>query len=291
MTEWNESLKNKLKIQGIEPKKEITDKADTLFLELAKKTDDFKRDIGKSILSVYGGSGVGKSSIATALSVLLEENNKKCVVLHGDHYPLRIPMYNDVERLAIFRENGLRELIQKGLYTGDVPDKLKELQKEDKDCDSNLKDRYMWITDYIHGGKKGLCDYLGTPKELDYAAINKVMDSFRQQDDSIWIRQMGRELWDISYQKVDVSKCDILILEWTHGYSPYLSKRDIQIFLKGSPKDTLENRIQRKRDENTASPFISIVLDIEQELIDRHGKNADIIMTKEGKIESEGVGE
>src|SRR5690554_135360 len=52
----------------------------------------------RAVISVCGGSGVGKSEIASLLSYYLTKLNLDSYTLSGDNYPHRIPKYNDAER-------------------------------------------------------------------------------------------------------------------------------------------------------------------------------------------------
>lgn len=56
------------------------------------------------VITVCGGSGVGKSEIASLLAHYFENMGVGCYTLSGDNYPHRIPVYNDAERLRIFRK-------------------------------------------------------------------------------------------------------------------------------------------------------------------------------------------
>lgn len=60
----------------------------------------------KVVVTVCGGSGVGKSEIASLLSYYLKEFGIGSYTLSGDNYPRRIPAQNDAERLRVFRRGG-----------------------------------------------------------------------------------------------------------------------------------------------------------------------------------------
>ncbi|MBR4670721.1 MAG: adenylylsulfate kinase [Butyrivibrio sp.] len=60
----------------------------------------------KVVITVCGGSGVGKSEIASILSYYLTKGGIKSYTLSGDNYPRRIPMHNDAERLRVYEELG-----------------------------------------------------------------------------------------------------------------------------------------------------------------------------------------
>ena len=75
-----------------------------------------QREGQKAVVSVFGGSGVGKSEIASLLAWYLRSEGVGSYVISGDNYPRRIPLYNDAERLSIFRAAGLKGLLAEGLY-------------------------------------------------------------------------------------------------------------------------------------------------------------------------------
>lgn len=84
-------------------------KAQTIFPYLAAEIgrilqDDPERK--KIVVSVYGGSGVGKSETASLLSFYLNEAGIGTYTMSGDNYPHRIPKYNDMERERVFDESG-----------------------------------------------------------------------------------------------------------------------------------------------------------------------------------------
>ena len=73
----------------------------------------------RAVISVCGGSGVGKSETASLLSFYLNQLGVGAYTLSGDNYPHRIPLYNDAERLRVFRVAGLKGLLAAlGKYKG-----------------------------------------------------------------------------------------------------------------------------------------------------------------------------
>lgn len=91
------------------------------FVELkeAKKLFDKVQQLHTSgdervVISIYGGSGSGKTTIATALQQYFLSEGIGCYLLGGDNYPHRIPKRNDEERLRVYEEageEGLREYL------------------------------------------------------------------------------------------------------------------------------------------------------------------------------------
>ena len=257
--------------------------AERLFPLILEKTEERKEK--KTIISVSGGSGVGKTGMAFLLQNMFEKQGKKSFIISGDNYPHRIPMYNDAERIARFRMSGLNGLITERLYTDEIKEKLLELQKAGRDAEE--QEDMQWLSIYQKYGDKALTDYLGTDQELDYEAISNLLMQFHGGTSQLLLRHMGRTPDDIWYDRRDVSDTDILILEWTHGNSAYLQGVDVSVVLISTPEETLENRKKRNRDTAIDSPFVARVLRIEQKKINDGLDRADIIQDMHGRIYTE----
>lgn len=257
--------------------------AERLFPLILKKTEERKEK--KTIISVSGGSGVGKTGMAFLLQNMFEKQGKKSLIISGDNYPHRIPMYNDAERIARFRMSGLNGLITERLYTDEVKEKLLELQKAGRDAEE--QEDMQWLSIYQKYGDKALTDYLGTDQELDYEAVSNLLMQFHGGTSQMLLRHMGRTPDDIWYDRRDVSDTDILILEWTHGNSACLQGVDVSVVLISTPEETLENRKKRNRDTAIDSPFVARVLRIEQKKINDGLDRADIIQDMHGRIYTE----
>ncbi len=257
-------------------------KANTIFPLLVKEME--KVNSNKIVISVFGGSGVGKSEIASILGHYLRENGINAYVLSGDNYPRRIPLYNDAERLSVFRANGLKALIKNNLYSEEVQKTLDELWVNEFDPEPKECENYPWLAVYQKGGRKALKAYLGTKKEQDYKEINKIVAAFKKGDSNIWLKRMGRTEEERYYSNIDFSNTPVLIIEWTHGGNKNIKGLDIPILLNSTPEETREHRRSRARDGKTDSAFTTMVLEIEQEeLIDR-AKTAKIIIAKKGYV-------
>ncbi len=70
-------------------------KAKTIFPILVKELSEKMEanPYSRAVIAVCGGSGVGKSEIASLLSYMLETAGIGSYTLSGDNYPHRIPMY------------------------------------------------------------------------------------------------------------------------------------------------------------------------------------------------------
>jgi hypothetical protein len=261
-------------------------KADTLFPKLLElllpvlEASPHKR----GVVSVCGGSGVGKSETASLLSYYLGCIGIGSYTLSGDNYPHRIPKYNDAERLRIFRNSGIHALLDGGQYTSERLNKLKELQLTGEDSNPAQAAVYPWLSVYQAGGRIGLKNYLGTEMELDFNELSDIITSFKSGSPSIWLKRMGREDTELWYDKVDFSGTHALIIEWTHGNNDRLMGVDIPILLNSTPQETLAHRKARNRDGAADSSFTTTVLEIEQELLVSQAHKAKIIISKSGEI-------
>lgn len=212
-------------------------------LDLARKLYEQlnKKIAGKNnkiVISIFGGSGCGKTTLSSLVSGYFLNDGIGCYVVEGDNYPHRIPQQNDEERLRIYEERGM----------------------------------------------EGLTEYLGTPKEIDFEEINKVIAEFKSGKTSIALKKMGRKPGEISYKETDFGNIRILLLEWTHGGSEFLEGVDVSVYIDSTPEENRQRRIKRKRDDNAASAFIDTVLGIEQEKLLRQSQNARIVVARDGGI-------
>ena len=152
------------------------------------------------------------------------------------------------------------------------------------DADTSYINQNPWFKPYIESGREGLRQYLGTSKEIDFKEISSITEAFKDGAGTIWLKRMGRTSSELWYDKTSFEKTNILIIEWTHGNSDYLKGVDIPVFLNSTPKETLEYRKMRGRDGNTDSPFTTMVLGIEQELLHQQAHKAKIILSISGKL-------
>ena len=239
----------------------------------------------RAVVSVAGGSGVGKSEIASVLSFLLRTLGVGSYTLSGDNYVRRIPEQNDAERLRIFREDGLRGLIASGGHAPDRAGALRELQRAGVDADP-ARATEAWLRTYQHAGRCGLKGYLGTPVEADFEQLSSVICQFKNGAASVFLRRMGRGVADLWYDAVDLAETSVLVIEWTHGNSDFLRGVDVPIFLHSTPTETLAHRRARNRDGALDSPFTTMVLGIEQEMLEGQSKKARVIISKGGELMS-----
>ena len=257
-------------------------KATTIFPLLIKELKKENKD--KVVVSVFGGSGVGKSEIASLLTYYLQSAGIGAYVLSGDNYPRRIPLYNDAERFSIFRAAGLRGLLKDKLYSKDVQTVLDELWKSETDPDPKQVAAYPWLASYQKAGRSALKGYLGTEKEQDYDEINEIIDAFKKGEEKIYLKRMGRSEEERWYDAIDFSNISVLVIEWTHGGNKALNGIDIPILLNSTPEETREHRRLRARDGKTDSAFTTMVLEIEQEELDDRAPYAKIIIAKSGEV-------
>jgi hypothetical protein len=244
----------------------------------------FRDQQQRAVVAVCGGSGVGKSEIASLLTYYFNRLGIGSYTLSGDNYPYRIPFYNDAERVRIFRQAGIRGLMAHGQYTPARQQVLHELQRADADADPAQIAKYPWLAYYQKEGRGELKDYLGTAREIDFNELSAIITQFKNGAPSLFLKRMGREETALWYDRVDFSEKQILIIEWTHGNSFYLHGVDIPVLLSSTPQETLEHRRARNRDGKTDSPFTTMVLAIEQELLISQAVRAKLIVSKSGEL-------
>ena len=239
---------------------------------------------GRQVIAVCGGSGVGKSEIASILAYWLNREGVGTRVVSGDNYPRRIPRDNDLERLRVYRQGGLRGLVDRGLVTPEITARLRALWEEDRDAEpSSSADEEAWLAVYRRAGRRALTGYLGTPAEIDFDEVSGILARFHRGDD-LFLRRMGREPSALWYDRAACAGTEALILEWTHGNSDYLEGVDIPILLNSTPAETLAHRRARNRDGTTDSAFTAMVLEIEQKKLEAQAHKARIILSKQGEI-------
>ena len=95
---------------------------------------------------------------------------------------------------------------------------------------------------------------------------------------------MGRTPTELWYDPVDMTGKSVLVIEWTHGNSDWYEGVDIAILLNSTPAETLAHRQARNRDGRADSPFTTMVLELEQQLLRAQAPKAKIILSKAGDL-------
>ncbi|MEG1946423.1 MAG: adenylylsulfate kinase [Lachnospiraceae bacterium] len=270
----------------IEIGKEHIAKANVIFPKLMKLLVPlFQKNMHqKVVLTVCGGSGVGKSEIASLLSFYFNQMKIGSYTLSGDNYPHKIPKYNDAERLHIFRESALMGMVTDHTFTKERFDVIHEFQVNKDDANPKHLKEYDWYDSYISNGRKGLEEYLGTTREIGFDEVETIIKQFKNGKDTIWLKRMGREDTELWYEEVDFSNIQILVVEWTHGNSDCYQGVDIPILLNSTPQETLAHRNARNRDGAVDNPFTTMILEIEQGMLERQAHKAKIIISKSGEL-------
>ncbi|MBQ1477841.1 MAG: hypothetical protein IIZ33_06810, partial [Erysipelotrichaceae bacterium] len=141
---------------------------------------------------------------------------------------------------------------------------------------------YPWLAPYQEAGRKALKGYLGTDLEQNYEEVSEILKAFKEGQEKIYLKRMGRKEEERWYDLVDFSDTDVLIVEWTHGGNAKLQGIDVPVLLNSTPEETREHRRLRARDGKTDSDFTTMVLEIEQEELMERAKYAKIILSKSG---------
>lgn len=262
------------------------DKADRIFprlMELLVPVLD-ESPHRRAVVSVHGGSGVGKSEIGSLLAHYLRANGLGSYVMSGDNYPRRIPRDNDAERLRVYRTAATQALAGRGDYNDEVRRQLAELQAAGRDADPALVSNLPWLATYQNAGRRGLAGYLGTVREIDFDEVNDILASFHDGAPELLLKRMGRSADELWYEPVDVRDVNVLVIEWTHGNNDLLAGVDIPVLLNSTPEETLAHRRSRARDGAVDSPFTTMVLGLEQAKLHSQAHRAQIIVAKSGEL-------
>lgn len=261
-------------------------KSKIVFHELLKKLPIVLESSksNRAVITVCGGSGVGKSEIASLISYYLNQLGIGSYTLSGDNYPRRIPKYNDAERLRIFRQSGVKALVEADQMSDDIFGVLHELQEKEEDASKDYIEMYPWFKTYLDGAVSGLKGYLGTMNEINFDELTDIVKQFKDGSNNIWLKRMGRTECDLWYEKVDFSGISVLVIEWTHGNSDNYEGVDIPVLLNSTPEETLAHRRSRNRDGKIDSAFTMRVLEIEQQMLHSQANKAKIIISKQGEL-------
>lgn len=237
----------------------------------------------RAVVSVSGGSGVGKTCVSALLTYYLNCLGVGAYTLSGDNYPRRIPQQNDDERMRIFRLAGVRGMVKAGSYSPETAEELRSLQEQGLDPEPKEAESRPWLRDYQAAGREELSKYLGTELEQEYDQLEGVLARFKEGAQKLWLKRMGRTDTALWYEEKDVSGLSVLVLEWTHGNSGKFSCVDIPILLNSTPAENRAYRLQRGRDANADTPFITMVLELEQKKLEDRAGAAKIILSKAGE--------
>ena len=238
----------------------------------------------KAVVAICGGSGVGKSETASLLSFYLNQCGIGAYTLSGDNYPHRIPFFNDAERLRVFRVAALRGLLAAGEYNAARAETLAQLMRDGREADTALRSEHPWLAIYQNAGRAGLSGYLGTQNEIDFAELSTILSRFHAGEPALFLKRMGREENALWYERVEMQNVSVLVVEWTHGNNDLLAGVDIPVLLNSTPEETLAHRKLRARDGAPDSPFTTMVLEIEQGLLQKQAHKAKIVVSKSGEL-------
>lgn len=161
---------------------------------------------------------------------------------------------------------------------------MQPLQKTGIDSDPRQCAAYPWMQIYQQGGRAALAGYLGRTAEQDYDALNAVLAQFRAGAPVLWLKRMGRKEWERWYEPKNFADVDVLLLEWTHAGSADLKNTNLKVFFNSTPEETRACRVARSRDAGADSPFVTMVLEIEQAMLNRRACDADLIQNRDGTM-------
>lgn len=117
-------------------------------------------------------------------------------------------------------------------------------------------------------------------EEVDLELIQNHINSFKNEIESLEKPLVDYNNNLILSEKLDLKNIKFLIVEGTYILS--LENYDFNIFIDRNFKDTKNDRIARKRDEQ--SDFVEEVLEIEHQIIKNYKNKANIIIDNNYKI-------
>lgn len=172
--------------------------------EAAALYDLLREKIGaeRKVISIFGGSGSGKTTMAEILQQQFLADGIGCFIVHGDDYPHRIPKCNDQERELIYQKSGetglnaylgtpqeieydrINQVLAK-FHVGDTEIELKKMGREDDEIwyeQTDLTGVQVLLLEWTHGGSEYLNGvdvsvYLdSTPEETKARRIRRGRD-------------------------------------------------------------------------------------------------------------------
>ena len=172
--------------------------------EAAALYDLLRKKIGaeRKVISIFGGSGSGKTTMAEILQQQFLADGIGCFIVHGDDYPHRIPKCNDQERELIYQKSGetglnaylgtpqeieydrINQVLAK-FHVGDTEIELKKMGREDDEIwyeQTDLTGVQVLLLEWTHGGSEYLNGvdvsvYLdSTPEETKARRIRRGRD-------------------------------------------------------------------------------------------------------------------
>lgn len=159
-----------------------------------------------------------------------------------------------------------------------------ELMEKELDASAEQTNERPWLAVYQQAARDALSSYLGSSEEQDFDQLTDIISRFKRGDTHIWLKRMGRTPEALWYEKVDFSQVSVLIIEWTHGNSEKYQGVDVPVLLNSTPEETREHRRQRNRDGKTDSAFTTVVLELEQKMLESQAARAKLIISKNGSI-------
>ena len=156
----------------------------------------------RKVISIFGGSGSGKTTMADILQQQFLADGVGCFIVHGDDYPYKIPKQNDEERERIYQKSGKEGLnaylgtpqeidydrinqVLANFHAGDTSIELKKVGRNEGEIwfeQTDLTDVQVLLLEWTHGGSDylegvDLSVYLdSTPEETKARRIRRGRD-------------------------------------------------------------------------------------------------------------------
>jgi len=143
---------------------------------------------------------------------------------------------------------------------------------------------------FSKGGEQALADYLGTPNEIDFERLTRLVTEFKAGNPQLLLRIMDNPQNQVAdnARPLDCKQLSVLVLEGT--WSNLVEGVDLKIFLDSTPEETRAHRIARGRDPDQDSEVTKIVLRIEQgKLEDIAAKVSDVVINRQYQVVRSGI--
>lgn len=137
---------------------------------------------------------------------------------------------------------------------------------------------------YQQGGRAALAGYLGQTAEQDYDALNAVLAQFRAGAPVLWLKRMAVKSGSAGMSRRTSPMWMCCCWNGPTQAVPDLKNTNLKVFFNSTPEETRACRVARSRDAGADSPFVTMVLEIEQAMLNRRACDADLIQNRDGTM-------
>lgn len=175
----------------------------------------------KTVISIFGGSGCGKTTMSAIISQYFLNDGICCYVLAGDNYPKRIPSENDAERQRIYEEKGIDGLTEylgtaneiefdqvnkviaefKGGKSSILLKKMGRNKGEISYEEMDFRDIQILLIEWTHGGSE-LLQGVDLPIYIDSAPEDTLQNRVKRNRDNNAASELIQIVLDIEQKKL-----------------------------------------------------------------------------------------